>query len=188
MDCSLPGSSVHGILQAKILEWVAISFSRGSSRPTNQTQVSCIAGRLFTDWAMGEAPSKAFIATAKSLQSCLTLCDPIDGSPPGSPVPGILQARTLEWVAISFSNAWKWKMKVKSLSRIQLLATPWTAAYRLLHPWDFPGKSTGVGCHCLLQKPSLAAFNTLPQPFLTEILWMILFTPFCMWETKAQKY
>ena len=66
---------------------------------------------------------------AKSLQSCLTLCDPIDGSPPGSAVPGILQARTLEWVAISFSNAWKWKMKGKSLSRVRLLATPWTAAY-----------------------------------------------------------
>ena len=70
----------------------------------------------------------AAAAAAKSLQSCSTLCDPIDGSPPGSPVPGILQARTLEWVAISFSNVWKWKMK--SLSRVQLLATPWTAAYQ----------------------------------------------------------
>ena len=67
---------------------------------------------------------------AKSLQSCPTLCDPIDGSPPGSPVPGILQARTLEWVAIPFSNACKWKEKVKSLSRVGLLATPWTAAYQ----------------------------------------------------------
>ena len=69
-------------------------------------------------------------AAAKSLQSCPTLCDPIDGSPPGSPVPGILQARTLEWVAISFPNAWKWKVKVKSLSRVRLLATPWTAAFQ----------------------------------------------------------
>ena len=68
--------------------------------------------------------------SAKSLQSCPTLCDPIDGSPPGSPVPGILQARTLEWVAISFSNAWKWKEKVKWLSCVRLLATPWTAAYQ----------------------------------------------------------
>ena len=67
---------------------------------------------------------------AKSLQSCLTLCDPIDRSPPGSAVPGILQARTLEWVAISFSNAWKWKVKVKSLSCVRLLATPWTAAHQ----------------------------------------------------------
>ena len=69
-------------------------------------------------------------AAAKSLQSCPTLCDPIDGSPPGSPVPGILQARTLEWVAISFSNAWKWKVKVKSLSRVRPSATPWTAVFQ----------------------------------------------------------
>ena len=72
----------------------------------------------------------AAAAAAKSLQSWPTLCDPIHGSPPGSPVSGILQARTLEWVAISFSNAWKWKVKVKSLSRVQLLATPWTVAYQ----------------------------------------------------------
>ena len=69
------------------------------------------------------------LETAKSLRSCPTLCAPIDGSPPGSPVPGILQARTLEWVAISFSNAWKWKVKVKLLSRVWPSATPWTAAY-----------------------------------------------------------
>ena len=70
------------------------------------------------------------VAAAKSLQSCPTLCDPIDCSPPGSHIPGILQARTLEWVAISFSNAWKWKVKVKSLSCVQLFATPWSAAYQ----------------------------------------------------------
>ena len=64
------------------------------------------------------------------LQSCPTLCDPTDGSPPGCPVPWILQARTLEWFAISFSNAWKWKVKMKSLSRVRLVATPWTAAYQ----------------------------------------------------------
>ena len=76
------------------------------------------------------AAAAAAAAAAKSLQSCATLCDPRDGSPPGSPVPGILQARTLEWVAISFSNAWKRKVKVKSLSRVRLLTTPWTAAYQ----------------------------------------------------------
>ena len=69
-------------------------------------------------------------AAAKSLQSCPTLCDPIDGSPPGSSIPGILQARILEWVAISFSSAWKWKVKVKLLSRAWILVTPWTAAYQ----------------------------------------------------------
>ena len=79
---------------------------------------------------MGPEIQSAAAAAAKSLQSCPTLCDPIDGSPPGSPVPGILQARTLEWVAISFSSAWKWKVKVKSLSRVRLFATPWTAAHQ----------------------------------------------------------
>ena len=104
VDCSPPGSSVHGIFLARILEWVAISRSRGSS--------------LLRDWTWVSH------AAAKSLQLCPTLCDPIDGSPPDSLVPGILQARTLEWVAISFSNEWKWKVKVKLLSHVRLLATP----------------------------------------------------------------
>ena len=72
----------------------------------------------------------AAATAAKSRQSCPTLCSPIVGSPPGSSVPGILQARTLEWAAISFSDAWKWKVKLKSLSHVRLLATPWTAAYQ----------------------------------------------------------
>ena len=84
-------------------------------------------------------------AAAKSSQSCPTLCDPIDGSPPGSPVPGILQARTLEWVAISFSNAWKWNMKVKSLSRVWLLATPWTVAYQAPPSMGFPRQEDWSG-------------------------------------------
>ena len=167
MDCSSPGSSVHGISQARILEWIAISSSTGSSQPRDQTQVSCLAGRFFTTEPPGK-PHEACLSCvlplilkihpwrvlnlgvqtpmrlrwdptwisipmlcyAKSLQSCPTLCDPTDGSPPGSPVPGIFQARTLEWVAISFSNAWKGKVKVKSLSRDRLLATRWTAAYQ----------------------------------------------------------
>ena len=74
---------------------------------------------------------------AMSLQLCPTLCDPIDGSPPGSRVPGILQARTLEWVVISFSDAWKWKVKVKSLSHVRLLVTPWTATYQAPPPMGF---------------------------------------------------
>ena len=72
----------------------------------------------------------AAAAVPKSLQLCLTQCDPTDGSPPGSPVPGILQAGTLEWVAVSFSNAGKWQVKVKSLSRVRLFTTPWTAAHQ----------------------------------------------------------
>ena len=140
IDYSLPGSSVHGISQARILEWVAISFPEPPGKPKY-----CSAA--------------AAAATAKSLLSCLTLGDPIDGSPPGSTVPGILQARTLEWVAISFSNAWKWKLTVKSLSRVRPSATHGLQPTRLLHPWDFPGKSTGVGCHCLLRNTALGGFN-----------------------------
>ena len=95
----------------------------------------------------------AAAAAAKSLQSCPTLCDPIDGSPLGSPVPGILQARTLEWVAISFSSPmhesekWKWSRSVVSYSVRPHGLQP----TRLLRAWDFPGKSTRVGCHCLLR-------------------------------------
>ena len=76
-------------------------------------------------------------AAAESFQSCPTLCDPIDGSLPGSPIPGILQAKTLEWIAISFSNAWKWKVKVKSLSCVRLRATSWTAAHQAPLPMGF---------------------------------------------------
>ena len=92
-------------------------------------------------------------SAAKSLQSCPTLCDPIDSSPPGSPVPGLLQARTLEWVAMSFPTAWKWKVKVKLLSLHRLFETPWTAAHQA-PPWDFPGKSAGVGCLILSKNES----------------------------------
>ena len=98
---------------------------------------SCNACYAFQTWARLCSPLLCFTeskfhpaAAAKSLQLCLSLCDPRDGSPPGSPIPGILQARTLEWVAISFSNAWKWKVKGKSLSLVLLLVTPWTAAHQ----------------------------------------------------------
>ena len=105
-------------------------------------------------------PQPYATAAAKSLQSCLTLCDPIDSSPPDSPVPGILQARTLGWVAISFSNAWKWKVKVQSLSRVQLLATPWTKACHAPPSMGFSRqKNTGVGCHCLQN----LFFSALPE-------------------------
>ena len=101
----------------------------------------------------------AAATAAKSLQSCPTLGDPTDGSPPGSLVPGILQARTLEWVAISSSNAWKWKVKVKSLSHVRLFATPWTAAYQAPPLMGFPGKRTGVGRH--LHIPCLGEYLSL---------------------------
>ena len=109
---------------------------------TQRLRICLKCRRLRFDPLVGKIPLEKGMAThssilaaaaataAKSLQSCPTLCDPIDSSPPGSPIPGILQARTLEWVAISFSNAWKWKVKMKSLSSVRLLTTPWTAAYQ----------------------------------------------------------
>ena len=100
------------------------------------------------------------IAAAKSLQSCPTLCDPIDGSPPGSPVPGILQARTLEWVAISFSNAWKWKVKVKSLSRVWLIATPWTAAHQAPRSVGFSRQEYWSGVALPSPKNTLEGINS----------------------------
>ena len=99
--------------QTWLTDWMTNIYRRGYIFRI----IKCIFGRL-GKWLHFSS------ATTKSLQSCPTLCNPIDGSPPGSPVPGILQARTLEWVAISFSNAWKWKVKVKSLSHVPTLHDP----------------------------------------------------------------
>ena len=93
-------------------------------------------------------------SAAKLLQPCPTLCNPIDGSPPGSSNPGILQARTLEWVAIYFSNAWKWKVKVKSVSRVRLFTTPWTAAYQAPPSMGFSRQEYWSG----VPSPSLKSF------------------------------
>ena len=94
----------------------------------------CQCVRLLPVFVLHSTPDSGWprfkTAAAVSLQLCPTLCDPVDGSPPGSPFPGILQARIVEWSAIAFSNAWKWKVKVKSLSHVRLLATPWTVAYQ----------------------------------------------------------
>ena len=106
----------------------------------------------------------AAAAAAKSLQSCPTLCDPTDGSAPGSPVPGILQARTLKWVAISFSNAWKWKVKVKSFSHGQLSATPWTTAYQAPSSMGFSRQEYWSG----LPLPSSLAWRILSITLLAQ--------------------
>ena len=112
----------------------------------------------------GELNSPTAAAAAKLLQSCSTLCDPIDGSSLlGCPVPGILQARTLEWVAISFSNAWKWKVKVKSLSRVRLLANPWTAAYQAPPSMGFSRQEYWSG---------------VPSPFISINIYFIYFKEF----------
>ena len=138
INSSPPGSTVPGILQARTLEWVAISFSSA--------------------WRWRSSYSTA--AAAKSLQSCPTLCDPIDSSPPGSPVPEILQARTLEWVAISFSNAWKWKVKGKSLSRVRLFATPWTAAHQAPPSMGFSRQEYWSGVPLPSLRVFLSEFNS----------------------------
>ena len=145
-----------GILQVGILEWVAVPFSRESSRPRNLTGVSCIAGGFFTSWATRQAhvpvgenvicnwiiynlspsyPNAYYksvyaAAAAKSLQLCPPPVRPHRWQPTRLPCPWDSPGRTLEWVAISFSSAWKWKVKLKLLSHVRLLVTPWTAAYQ----------------------------------------------------------
>ena len=154
MDCSPPGPSVpgdspgkhtavgcHALLQGNLpnsgVEPRSPSLQAGSlpSEPPEKPKDTGVDSlsllqRNFWTQELGQGNDHAVAAAAKSLQLCTTLCDPIDGSPSGSPVPGILQARTLEWVAVSSSNAWKWKVKVKLLSRVRLLATPWTVAHQ----------------------------------------------------------
>ena len=188
MDCSPPGSSVHGILPAGILELVAMPSSKGSSLPQDWTHISCIVGGFFAHWATWEAPKgatdpcknvnyvkplhfltlqeflnilsnilKMNAAAVKSLWSCPTLCNPTDGSLPGSAVPRILQARTLEWVAIAFSNASNWKVKVKLLSRVWLFVTPWTATYQA-------PPSVGLTWRQIISKSKITNINNfIPQ-------------------------
>ena len=134
----------HSVVSDSVTPWtvahqapLSIEFSRQEYR-SGFPCPSPVCSNSFLYLSFKEFTSLyLYAAAAKSLQSCLTLHDPTDGSPPGSPVPGILQARTLEWVAISFPNVWKWKVKVKSLSRVRLLATPWTAAYQAHPPMGF---------------------------------------------------
>ena len=124
-------------------------------------------------------------AAAASLQSCLTLCDPIDSSPPGSPVPGILQARTLEWVAISFSSAWKWKVKVKSLSHVRLFSTPWTAAYQALLSMGFSRQEHWSGLpssdHCQWLISDLRG-NQISVMSDSAALWTVAYQALCPWN------
>ena len=117
-------------------------------------------------------------AAAKSLQLCPTLCDPIDGSPSSFPVPEILQARTLEWVAISFSNAWKWKVKVKSLSHVQLLATPWTAAYQVPPPMGFSRQESWSGLPLPSPTHSLQIAYSYPFIYFRFCLFLLILNSF----------
>ena len=132
--------------------------------------------------------SSSSAAAAKSLQSCPILCDPIDGSPPGFPVPGILQARTLEWIAISFSNAWKWKVKGKSLSHVRLFVTPWTVAHQAPPSMGFARQEywSGVPSPSLLFSYSCFFFPSLspPVPFPLSLS----FSHFLSLSFKSQSY
>ena len=150
MDCSPLGSSVHGILQIRIVEVLPFPFP-GDLPNAGIKPIS----------------SSSAAAAAKSLQLCPTLCDPIDSSPLGSSVPGILQARILEWVAIFFSKAWKWKVKVKLLSCFWLLATPWSAAYQPPASMEFSRKEYWSGVplpspECMTRPSQLECFIFLP--------------------------
>ena len=136
------------------------------------------------------AVAAATAAAAKSLQSYPTLCNPIDGSPPGSSIPGILQARILEWVAISFSNSWKWKVKVKLLSPVRLLVTPCTAAYQAPPSMGFSRQEYWSG----LPLPSPVAVAKSSQIFWEPTDCMqpskllsdkVLFQ---MWKKRRQRY
>ena len=135
--------------------WIKINknlLTYRKPQSVNERNIFCPAGNDCTRIVIITAAA----AAAKSLQLCPTLCDSRDGSLPGSPVPGILQARTLEWVVISFSDAWKWKWKWRKWKWSHSVMSDPQRPHglrpsRLLCPWDFPSKSTGVGCHCLLR-------------------------------------
>ena len=135
-------------------------------------------------WPWTAAAAAAAVA-AKSIQLCLSLCDPRDGSPLGSPVPGLLQARTLEWVAISFFNASKWKVKVKSLVMSNTVRPHGQQPTRLLRPWDSPGKSTGVGCHCLLHHRAMRMAKIFKCWQWCEALEILIH---CWWECKMYRH
>ena len=142
---TVKGFSVFSQAKLDIFFWNSLSYSMiqqilviWSLVPLPFLNIACLSGCSqfkycqSLSWRILSITLLAWAAAAaKSLQSCLTLCDSTDGSPPGSAVPGIFQARTLEWVAIPFSNTWKWKVKVKSLSHVQLFVTPWTIAYQV---------------------------------------------------------
>ena len=131
----------HKCLQLNRPSVAGTPVPQGPQQAKKPVVLYCCSPRV-----LQEGPWRTLMkAVSFPLQSCPTLCDPIDGSPPGSAIPGILQARTLEQVATSFSNAWKWKMKMKSLSRVRLFATPWTADYQAAPSMGFSGQEYWSG-------------------------------------------
>ena len=170
--------SAHCTLKSKVLNLTFKSLYNGPWHPhlmslfiLNTTQLCMHVSSM--NW-QGD-PKVDAAAAAKSLQSCPTLCDPIDRNQPGSPVLGILQARILEWVAISFSKAWKWKVKVQSLSCVRLPATSWTAAYQALPSMGFSRQKywSGLPLPSLLIGPTACNFNF--QPIIFKYLLSLVF-------------
>ena len=166
--------SINKVLWQKRLPKPNVSeVLRSAGLPSHTSLISQHSkGSKSPDWLMHQGPpdTAAAAAAAKSLQSCPTLCDPIDGSPSGSTVPGILQARTLERVAISFSNAWKGKVKVKSLSRVRLLATPWTVAYQAPPSTGFSRQEYWSGVPLPSPLDTAEIIKTLPQRYRRKLV------------------
>ena len=161
MDCSPPDSSVHGIFQARILQWVAIDFSRVSSQLRDWICISCLAGRSFTTETPGKPLSHTVWAAAAKLLQCPTLCYPIDGAHQALLSLGF--SKQEYWSGLPFPSPMHGSEKGK-WSRSGVSDSSWPhglQSTRLLHPWDFPGKSTGVGCHCLLQPCEQEVANIL---------------------------
>ena len=139
----------------------------------NPLQYSCLENPMDRGTWQATVHASWLLLLLLSHFSRVWLCDPIDSSPPGSPVPGILQARTLEWVAISFSNAWKWKVNVKSLSRGRPSATPWTAAFQAPLSMGFSRQEywSEVSLPSPMQHGTLSLLCTSPHEILTIALW-----------------
>ena len=152
------------------LRLLALKMNEGGHEPRNVGSLQKLGIALIWHLARRWDLRPTTSAPAKLLQSCPTPCNPIDGSPSGSPVPGILQARTLEWVAISFFSAWKWKVKVKSLSAVQLLATPWTAAYQAPPSMGFSRQEywSGVPRGWIVPTPKQPGSGFSPRVFRKE--------------------
>ena len=164
--------SINKVLWQKRLPKPNVSeVLRSAGLPSHTSLISQHPkGSKSPDWLMHQGPPDIAAAAAKSLQSCLTLCDPIDGSPSGSTIPGILQARTLEQVAISLSNAWKWKVKVKPLSRVRLFATPWTAAYQAPPSRGFSRQEYWSGVPLPSPLDTTEIIKTLPQKYRRKLV------------------
>ena len=177
MDCTSPGSSVHGFLQARILEGVAIPFSRRSSQPRDQILVSCTASRFFTIWATREVQTKWCVCLLVT-QSCLILCHPMARSPPGSSVHRILQARILKWISMPSSRRSSWPKDWNRISYVSIyLYLPPTPTQSHINIELLQFSSVAQSCPTLCDPvnrstPGLPVHHHLPEFTQTHVLWV----------------